>query len=181
MAHLTEQKRLFIDEYLANKCTNATKAAIAAGYSEHSAKKLASRLLACPAVQEELQRHRAAAEERTLVTAERVLREYARIAFANPSSFLPKEDGGLTLADLQAMSEDDLAAITELTAYTHNDKTTYKVRLQNKIPALDALARYLGLNEKDNKQRGIDSEFWTRLIAGVSESRSLPSSRTKLE
>lgn len=42
---LTEQKQQFIEEYLKLKCKNATKAAIAAGYSEKSASAQASQLL----------------------------------------------------------------------------------------------------------------------------------------
>lgn len=42
---LTEQKKLFIEEYLKLRCKNATKAAINAGYSEKSASAQASQLL----------------------------------------------------------------------------------------------------------------------------------------
>ena len=42
---LTEQKKLFVEEYLRLRCKNATKAAIAAGYSEKSASAQASQLL----------------------------------------------------------------------------------------------------------------------------------------
>lgn len=51
---LTEQKQQFIEEYLKLKCKNATKAAIAAGYSEKSASAQASQLLKNPEVAEYL-------------------------------------------------------------------------------------------------------------------------------
>lgn len=51
---LTEQKQQFIEEFLKLKCKNATKAAIAAGYSEKSASAQASQLLKNPEVAEYL-------------------------------------------------------------------------------------------------------------------------------
>ena len=51
---LTEQNIQFIEEYLKLKCKNATKAAIAAGYSEKTASSQASMLLKHPDVSEYL-------------------------------------------------------------------------------------------------------------------------------
>jgi phage terminase small subunit len=175
VAHLTEKRRSFIEAYMSGQCANATVAAIAAGYPAKSATKIASKLLTCPAVKKELERRRGLLEERTLVTQEKVLREYARIAFANPGKFLPAVDGGITLEDLKALSEDDLAAISELTSYTLNDKTTWKIRLHGKLQALEALSKYLGLFEKDNRQKGASvDEFLQRLVRDVPRSTGLP-------
>lgn len=52
---LTEQKKLFVEEYLRLHCKNATKAAIAAGYSEKSASAQASQLLKNDEVSEYLE------------------------------------------------------------------------------------------------------------------------------
>ncbi len=56
---LTEQNIQFIEEYLKNKCKNATKAAIAAGYSEKTASSQASMLLKHPDVSEYLRQRKA--------------------------------------------------------------------------------------------------------------------------
>lgn len=42
---LTEQRKMFVDEYLKLRCKNATQAAINAGYSEKSASAQASQIL----------------------------------------------------------------------------------------------------------------------------------------
>lgn len=47
---LTEQRKIFIDEYLKLRCKNATQAAINAGYSKKSASQQASDLLKIPEV-----------------------------------------------------------------------------------------------------------------------------------
>lgn len=52
---LTEQRKLFIDEFLKQRCKNQKKAAIAAGYSEKTAESQASQILKDDKVQEYLQ------------------------------------------------------------------------------------------------------------------------------
>lgn len=60
---MTDQQRLFCDEYL--KCFNGTKAAIAAGYSEQSARSKASQLLA----QEDIEKYIEARKEQASTMA----------------------------------------------------------------------------------------------------------------
>lgn len=55
---LTEQNIQFVEEYLKLKCKNATKAAIAAGYSEKTASSQASMLLKHPDVSEYLKKRK---------------------------------------------------------------------------------------------------------------------------
>ena len=55
---LTEQNKCFVEEYLKLKCKNATKAAIAAGYSEKTASSQASMLLKHPDVSEYLRQRK---------------------------------------------------------------------------------------------------------------------------
>lgn len=54
MVVLTEQRKMFIDEYIKLRCKNATLAAINAGYSERSASAQASQILKDTEVQEYL-------------------------------------------------------------------------------------------------------------------------------
>ncbi|MBS6645876.1 MAG: terminase small subunit [Clostridiaceae bacterium] len=54
MTALTEQRKMFIDEYLKLRCKNATQAAINAGYSKKSASQQASDLLKIPEVSDYL-------------------------------------------------------------------------------------------------------------------------------
>lgn len=42
---LTEQRKMFVDEYIKNRCKNAGQAAIAAGYSAKTAQSQASQIL----------------------------------------------------------------------------------------------------------------------------------------
>lgn len=55
---LTEQRKLFVDEYIKLKCKNAKQAAINAGYSEKSAQSQSSQILKDSEVSEYLEKRK---------------------------------------------------------------------------------------------------------------------------
>jgi len=75
---LTAKQERFGAEYLVDG--NATRAAIAAGYSERTAYKAAQELLQRPRVKVALRQALAAQQKRTLITADAVLRRIDRVA-----------------------------------------------------------------------------------------------------
>ena len=77
------------------------------------------------------------------ITAERVLQEYARIAFADLRRVVDWGPDGLVLKTPEALSDADAAAISEITAGAGS--RNYRVRLYDKKAALDAIARHLGM------------------------------------
>lgn len=81
MADLNPKQEAFVREYLVD--LNGKQAAIRAGYSPKTAEVQASRLLSHVKVQEAIAAGKQAIAERTGITLERVLEEYARIAFAD--------------------------------------------------------------------------------------------------
>lgn len=93
------------------------------------------------------------------ITPERVLREYARIAFSDISRILAWDAEGRLKAKIAGdVEEDDRAAIAEIVAGASSGKI-YRIKLHDKKPVLDALARYLGLRSEHNgKQNGEDEE-----------------------
>ncbi len=78
---LTEKQQRFVDEYLVD--LNATQAAIRAGYSAGTAQEQSSRLLSNVMVQRAISDARQAQQERTQITADRVISELGLIAFAD--------------------------------------------------------------------------------------------------
>ena len=78
------------------------------------------------------------------VTPERVLQEYARIAFADLRRFADWGTGGLVLRTPGALSDADAAAISEITT-AGAGSGNYRVKLYDKKAALDAIARHLGM------------------------------------
>jgi phage terminase small subunit len=138
---LTPKRRAFIDEYLID--FNATRAAVRAGYGARSAHTIGSRLLKLPAVKAALDAAIAARAERTRVTADRVIAEYARLAFADMRRYAEWNADGIKLRPHTSLSADDAAAVVELIPVGAAGRA--RIKLHDKRPALDALARHLGL------------------------------------
>ena len=138
---LDARQRRFIDEYLVD--LNGSKAAVRAGYAESSAATRASRLLKMTQVADAVREAMDARAQRTQITADRVLREYARIAFADIRSFTEPGSTGLTVKSLETLSDDDTAAIAEVSRGANGQNL--KVKLHDKKKALDSIARHLGL------------------------------------
>ena len=81
------------------------------------------------------------------ITADRVLREYRRIAFANLRHILEWNGEGMEVKPSKDLTDDDVAAIAEIVEAAATGKP-YRVKLFDKKPALDAIARYLGMLPK---------------------------------
>ncbi len=89
---LTPKQKLFIREYCRD--LNATRAAIAAGYSKNGARVQAYRLLANANISAEIAELTAKTCTKLEISAEKVLQELARLAFLDPRKFY-NENGGL--------------------------------------------------------------------------------------
>jgi hypothetical protein len=78
------------------------------------------------------------------ITRERVLREYGRMAFANQRDIVEWDSEGLEVKRSKDLTDDDAAAVAEIVTAATGGKP-YRVKLHDKKPALDAIARYLGM------------------------------------
>lgn len=78
------------------------------------------------------------------ITPERVLREYARIAFADLRHIVEWSAGGMRVRPSRALSRADAAAIAEIVEPAGSGKP-YRVKLYDKEAALLAIGRYLGM------------------------------------
>ncbi|WP_213469940.1 terminase small subunit, partial [Paenibacillus dendritiformis] len=83
---LTAKQKAFVQEYLID--LNATQAAIRAGYSAKTARKIGQENLTKPDIQKAIQEAMDARAKRTEITADRVLQELAKIGFANITDYL---------------------------------------------------------------------------------------------
>src|SRR6266851_3194490 len=81
------------------------------------------------------------------ITPDRVLREYRRIAFANLRHILNWDGTGMEVKPSKDLSDDDVAAIAEIVEAAATGKP-YRIKLDDKKAALDAIARYLGMLPK---------------------------------
>ena len=105
----TPMQRLFVEAYLIHK--NATKAAIAAGFSERSANNQGTRLMANDAIRAEIEARLASTLDRYAVTSDRIIRELAKIAFGNIGDFIAVQDGGSAIVDFGTATREQMASL----------------------------------------------------------------------
>src|SRR5579863_9316804 len=109
---LTDRQRKFVSEYLVH--LNATRAAISAGYAARSAGDAGHTLRRNPRVADAIAQAMAERERRTQVTADRIVTELARIAFADIRSFADWDKDGVVFRPRAEISADDAAAIAAI-------------------------------------------------------------------
>ncbi|MBK8199220.1 MAG: terminase small subunit [Acidobacteria bacterium] len=148
---LNPKHRLFVRQYIRHR--NASKAAVLAGYSEKTAGSIGNELLNKPEIEEAIEIGLARLAEKIDVDAERVIQEYAKIAFARPDDVIRWEDGKLVLTDIDDLDDDTLASIAEVTRTVSGE---IRVKFHDKAKALEALARHLDLFAQDNTRRNIN-------------------------
>lgn len=179
---LTARQARFVDEYLVD--FNATQAAVRAGYSEKTAYRAgASNIRKCQ-IQAEISRRQKDLQRRTEVTQERVVRELARVAFADAASHVqvrlrevPCPDGTrarvpvVEVKPTAELTDDQRAAI----AHIKQGANGIEVKMYDKIKALELLGRHIGMftdkldikaTVTENPFAGLSTDELRRLIEG---------------
>ena len=141
---LTPRQQRFVDEYLID--LDAGAAARRAGFAY--SKGYPSRLMRKPEIARAIAQAMAARAERTGITRERVLAEYARIAFVDLSHLADWDADGAVLLDAALISEDAAAAIamvheTPAAEDASEKPAPLKVSIFDKLRALEVLARLI--------------------------------------
>lgn len=147
----------FVAEYLADPKLNATAAAIKAGFNPKSAKRIACALLKNPKIRQQIDKEFEARQQRTFITADRVLLELYHMATVDPYEAY-KDDGGLK--DVKDMPEELRRAIAGIevdeiwdTEYGEDGRrkvqigVTKKIKFWDKNKAAEMLAKHLKLIE----------------------------------
>jgi phage terminase small subunit len=135
----------FVDEYLVD--CNATRAAIAAGYTKNTASQAGWEALRNPKVAAEISRRQKLLADRHEVTADNVISELAKIGFANLADFYTVDGGGrLTLDPVALADPTKVAAISSIEIVDGADGgQQVKIKLADKRSALNDLGKHLGL------------------------------------
>lgn len=155
-----QRRTRFIKEYLLDH--NATRAAIAAGYSDRTANEQGSRLLAVASIRERIEDEEKRINAALDVTVERVRKELARLAFYDPRKFF-KDDGSLkAVSDLDDDTAMALAGmdVNELFDGDGEERQLAgyckKVKLVDKGMNLERLGRYLKMFTDKHELTGED-------------------------
>jgi phage terminase small subunit len=142
---LTERELMFVEHYLSNANRNTAEAARKAGYSAKTARQQGQRLLTNVDIQKYIAFKSKPLLDQLGITQERVLKEFAVIAFTGITEFL---DSDYTLKPLSGIDPAKVGAIKDL----EKTDTGHKIRLHDKLTALSKLMEILNMadNTKDD-------------------------------
>ena len=149
---LTPKQKIFVDEYLIDlNATRAYKVAYPNVKKDETAAAAGARLLRNVKVEGYVKERMKDREKRTEITQDRVLKEYAKIAFFNPKNLFNENGQPKGITEL----DDDTAAViaglkvNDVYEGFGEDRTFIgylkEYKLIDKKGALDSLARHLGM------------------------------------
>ena len=150
---LSEQEMRFVMEYIEDN--NATRAYMDAGYKYSTydvARTLASRLLTKVHIKDAIRQEKDKVMKRLHITKGRVLRELAKIAYANIEDVVKWDNSGVHYSSSAELPRDITAAVAEVQETVTNQGHTLKFKMHDKAKALIALIEKLEEADKDNEK-----------------------------
>lgn len=144
---MNHRQELFVKEF--GKDLNAAAAARRAGYAAHSSDRMGYALLRIPEIRDAVQENLRMAMAQCEVTAERVIREIAIVAFANISDVASWSQDGLEFKPKEDLPRDVTATIKRARSTSSATEAGVTIRneieMHDKLRALEMLGRYLSL------------------------------------
>jgi phage terminase small subunit len=168
----TPLQQRFLSEYLVDFRPRA--AAIRAGYAERNAAHSAWRLLQKPAIAKQVRTRQQILTDRLRLSADRVMWEHARIAFADMGRLVRFTRKGPRLRPRGEAGPNETAAVREVI----RGRNGFHVRLYDKGRSLDMLTKMFGVVERfraaqqqDTEDRAADDQFREKFFALVAAMR----------
>ncbi len=147
---MTDKQKAFVQEYLVD--LNATQAAIRAGYSADTANEQGSQNLAKLSV--EIKAAMDERAQRTEITQDRVLKELARIGFADIRKVVQWGEERTVFTPSEDLEEDDAATVSSVKSKTktftskdgeHEVTVEIEMKMHDKLSALEKIGKHLGM------------------------------------
>ncbi|WP_097003918.1 terminase small subunit [Lacrimispora amygdalina] len=143
---LTAKQKIFADEYLIDlNATRAYKVAYPKVKNDETASAAGARLLRNVKVEDYIQKRMKDREKRTEITQDMVLKELAKIGFADVTDFVSIEDKGtykaVQVKTTDEMPGDKLGAIAGIKEGANG----IEIKLNDKGKALELIGRHLGM------------------------------------
>jgi phage terminase small subunit len=155
---LNARQQLFCEKFI-ELGFNGYQAALQAGYSQKNAGVSANALLNNPKVSDYIKQRKQQLLEEVGVNQFRILKELANIAFADIRNYYTEAGALKRPSELSAEAAAALICVDVFEMFdTEGNKVgeTKRTRFHDKMRALEMLGRYLGMFEKDNKQKPAD-------------------------
>jgi phage terminase small subunit len=141
---LTEKQKIFCQEYILD--WNGSRAARVAGYSEKTAKEIASENLTKPNIKSYIEEIQKDIEKVAGISRLMVLNEHKKLAF---SSIAHMHNTWVTRKKFESLTNDRKSCIAEIVTQCIDGVDYVKIKLYDKQKALDSIAKMLGHNEPD--------------------------------
>lgn len=145
---LTEKQKAFVEEYLVD--LNATQAAIRAGYSQKTARKIGNENLTKPDIQQAIAEAKKERSERTKVNADWLLKRLADEAEADLADLYNDEGGLKPVHQWPKIWRQGLVAGVEVEqrwAYIDGEKepdgVVVKVKLSDRVKRLELIGKHI--------------------------------------
>ena len=165
MNHILNTRQLKFAEFVLQGLSQS-EAYKKAGYkvkNDEVAKSKASRLVTNGNVVKYIQDRQAEINEKlkatTQVTKERIVAEFAKVAFAIMSDFAEIVGGVVSFKDFKDLTPEQLAAVAEVAQTTTKDGGSIRLKLHSKIDALRNLGEQLGIYPPRGVDVGITKSF----------------------
>jgi phage terminase small subunit len=171
----------FVDEYL--KTGNIAQSYHKAGYKSKGAVASAAgnRLLKNVHLQAYLTKRRSEMQSGLEITQDRIAHEYARIAFSNIKNHLSYGPQGVDLKDSTELTDDQLAAVSEVSQTVTREGGSIKFKLWDKSAALGGLTKMFGLEKAQTLNVNVGfgthsdeeaSKLWEKILADAKGGKS---------
>ena len=136
---------------------NVSESGRRVGWSERHSFRMAGNVR----IKAEVRRLREQAADKAEVDVERVVAEFARLAFSDLRDVIRIEGGRVVATDTADLTPDQAAALQEIA----QTKDGLRVKLASKQAALDSLARYLGMNKDALRVELGEHPEWPLMLA----------------
>lgn len=158
MSKLTLRQERFCEEYLRD--SNATQAAVRAGYSPSTARQQGHRLLTHVDIAARIKSGRECLAAQAHVDALGLIIWLRDLASTSMADFIRLDDDGQPLVDLSATTAAQRGAISEIQIDTFVEGsgesartvTRVKIKPYSRLDAIDKLAKHLGFYERNRGQ-----------------------------
>lgn len=157
MAKLTVKQEAFARAYIetGGNASEAYRRSYSAGKMKpETVNREAHTLLENPKVATRITTMQAAAQKRHEVTIDRVVGEYVKVAFADAGDYFEWGPGGVRVKDKSELTPEQRAVVAEVSQTITPGGGTIKVKLHDKLNALEKLGKHLGMFKADNEQAG---------------------------
>ena len=156
--HLNDAQERFCLEYLIDLNATAAYSRAYPDATRASAEAAGSRLLGNVKVAARISHLRLEQEERTRITADRVLEELALVAFSDMRAFATWGPDGIELKDSAELSPEQARCISEISESVSKDGGSKKFKLHSKPEALTKLGLYFKLFTERHEMTGRDGK-----------------------